>query len=850
MQTTTTGNGIKQYSINVVHLVAVFGLIVLLGACGAYLISDNSDAAGETFSSNGFTFEVISNDSVKVTGYSSGAMADVNIPDTVTNGLHTYRVTSIGSLASTSMQTLTIPLYAEQMDSKAFYASTKLSTVYFNAISMQDGTSSSQWFCTKSLVSSDLSGPRTFVFGDSVEHIPAYLCAGHTVHLQTVYISQSVVSIGDSAFKSSDFSQPATAMTIYFYGIPSTFGPSCFSRGGSGWSSVNYGEVNIYSMMSSGFLDDYDNNYTRLHYYSLPHVKLNLSGKTPSPVPSGWNLYNGYLVKYYAESDPISIPSIHVTGYTFTGWNMTPATIMGNSTLTYTSSWEINHVTLTFDTGEGTPVAPIHQDYNTVISVTNPTRTGYNFICWSPVLPDRVPEFDQTYTAVWELQKHTVTYDVDGGDPIDSILITYGTAIPLPIPEKEGYSFINWTLSPSGDTMGESDVTATAHWSINTYTLKFNTDGGTVIADIVEPFGTPISVQDPIKDGFVFEGWNPSIPSTVPSSNQTYTAQWAVEHHTVTYDTNGGDPIAPCEVDFNESIPLPTPHRTYYDFQNWILTPSGTTMGHSDVTATAVWQPVAVTLTFNTNGGTTIGPINGHYNDPLQVTAPTKTGYTFGGWSPALPSNMPGVDTQYTAQWKVTVTFDANGGSGTQSPLVVYAGTNCTLQYSTTFHAPSGKTFAGWSLTPNGSTVFNITPTQNTTVYAKWNSSAPAPSTKVTLTLKEKTYVGGMYYSTAWYHGGTVDGAGTYDKGQNVQIKAVAKENYRFVKWEEDGNTSPTRTVNVNTSTTYTAVFESWTEEQQKYEEQSQQLGFTMLLGGLGVVVFGALVLVALFRRH
>ena len=66
-------------------------------------------------------------------------------------------------------------------------------------------------------------------------------------------------------------------------------------------------------------------------------------------------------------------------------------------------------------------------------------------------------------------------------------------------------------------------------------------------------------------------------------------------------------------------------------------------------------------LTFDSDGGTSVATISGNYNSLVTApTAPIRTGYTFSGWSPALPSTIPATNTSYTAQWTIntyTVTF-------------------------------------------------------------------------------------------------------------------------------------------------------------------------------------------------
>src|SRR5690606_13154368 len=69
-------------------------------------------------------------------------------------------------------------------------------------------------------------------------------------------------------------------------------------------------------------------------------------------------------------------------------------------------------------------------------------------------------------------------------------------------------------------------------------------------------------------------------------------------------------------------------------------------------TLTAKYEINEYTLTFDTDGGTAVAPIIGDYDTAVSApAAPTKDGYTFAGWSPALPETMPAGNQTYTAAW-------------------------------------------------------------------------------------------------------------------------------------------------------------------------------------------------------
>ena len=158
---------------------------------------------------------------------------------------------------------------------------------------------------------------------------------------------------------------------------------------------------------------------------------------------------------------------------------------------------------------------------------------GYTFGGWNKAdgtawdyASDKVTD-NITLYAKWIANTYTVTFDTAGGTEIAPITQGYGTAITAPAaPTREGYTFIGWdTEIPT--TMPAENMTVTAQWKINKYTITFDTAGGTEIAPITQDYGTQIaSPAAPTREGYNFVGWDKSIPATMPAENITITAQW------------------------------------------------------------------------------------------------------------------------------------------------------------------------------------------------------------------------------------------------------------------------------------------------------------------------------------
>ncbi len=160
-------------------------------------------------------------------------------------------------------------------------------------------------------------------------------------------------------------------------------------------------------------------------------------------------------------------------------------------------------------------------------------RTGYTFGGWNKAdgtawdyASDKVTD-NITLYAKWIANTYTVTFDTAGGTEIAPITQGYGTAITVPAaPTREGYTFVGWDKSIP-TTMPAESITITAQWKINKYTITFDTAGGTEIAPITQDYGTQIaSPAAPTREGYNFVGWDKSIPATMPAENITITAQW------------------------------------------------------------------------------------------------------------------------------------------------------------------------------------------------------------------------------------------------------------------------------------------------------------------------------------
>ena len=187
--------------------------------------------------------------------------------------------------------------------------------------------------------------------------------------------------------------------------------------------------------------------------------------------------------------------------------------------------------TVTFQSEGGSEVASQIRANTPADQPADPTKEGYTFIGWyngesewdfeTPVTADL------TLTAKWQINRYTITFDTAGGSEVPSITQDYGTAITPPAaPARTGYTFAGWDRE-SPTTMPAENITLTARWQVNQYTITFKPENGGQDIVIKQDYGTAITAPaNPTKTGYTFAGWDKTIPSTMPAGNMTITAQW------------------------------------------------------------------------------------------------------------------------------------------------------------------------------------------------------------------------------------------------------------------------------------------------------------------------------------
>ena len=486
-------------------------------------------------------------------------------------------------------------------------------------------------------------------------------------------------------------------------------------------------------------------------------------------------------IQYTVESEAFQLPTPVRTGYIFLGWTGEGITepqeiieIPQGSTgdRTYTANWQVIEYTITLldMDGAGTSEALVYT-VEQPVTLPTPTREGYAFLGWT-VNSDMAPQLtvvlpqgsigNRTYTANWELTGYTITMDLNGGSGETALLYTViDDDFALPTPTRNGYEFVGWTgegiiipqlnvTIPKGST---GNQTYTANWQVIEYTITLDTNGGPVVSPIKYTVEDTFTLPYILRPGYEFAGWTldgsgmlPSTPLIIyygTTGDLLYKAEWRLAEYTITMDLNGGsgqEKVIYTVTD--EDFELPTPTRNGYEFVGWtgerittpqtsVKIPKGST---GNKAYTANWKVIKYTIITLLEGGN--AGSSGAYvytvEETFTLPTPTRTGYTFWGWtgegitkpqpSVTIPRGSTG-DKTYIENWVetgYTITLDLNGGSGKEK--VIYTMTDEDFELPTPTR--NGYEFVGWTgeriTTPQTSVKIPKGSTGNKAYTANW----------------------------------------------------------------------------------------------------------------------------------
>ncbi len=525
-------------------------------------------------------------------------------------------------------------------------------------------------------------------------------------------------------------------------------------------------------------------------------------------------------------------------GYSFGGWYLdkdfnykyTPAKIENSFTLY--AKWNVNSYVLSFETNGAAAIQSVSVEFGGTITLPeSPEKNGHQFLGWYTdallSVPFEttmtMPAKDMTLYAKWGANKYLITFLDENSVAYTDLNqeVDFGKTVTKPAdPVREGFSFKGWYIGTEAydfNTVVSSALTIESKWEINQYTISFDSNGGSEVADATYDYYELIDKpQNPTKVGYVFMGWKLNGEAFnfddyhMPAENLELVASWEAGDYAVVYVKNNENAEGTVEnfaATYDETFKVSANAYTLtgYTFVGWNTKADGTGTTYAvnsdainlasegSVSLYAMWEANQYTVSFDNNGGTgSMANQQFTYDSAANLTANSfeKTGYTFAGWN----TKADGTGINYTnnasvlnlategnvtlyAKWdanKYTVSFDNNGGTGLMA--------NQTLTYdlaadlSTNTFERIGYSFLGWATTNDATTatylnnaeVENLATEGNVTLYAVWQINT--------------------YNVTFVLNNGEQDVVVPYTYGAAIAAPATnpEKQGYEFDSWIDD----------------------------------------------------------------
>lgn len=509
-----------------------------------------------------------------------------------------------------------------------------------------------------------------------------------------------------------DFDKPVEKdMTLYAKWNPARYTITWDSMGGS---EIEPSEVSYKGAISAP-QDPVREGYVFAGWYYEPEYQNLFDFRTLMPARNftlyaRWTLgefkvsfetYGGSVIEdvegKYGEEFTVDEPNRH--GYTFGGWfldedfaeEFTEFKIPSRDTVLY-AKWVPVDINVTFVIEPGRNYTATVKYNQRLTEPERPVKTGHTFMGW--YLGDKAFDFSTPITdtngitleAKWERIKYTVSFDSKGGSEVAPVEVGYEMTFAKPAdPIKTGHRFLGWYKDEDFQTPWDfendqvtGDITLYANWEANTYRINFVTYGSP-ISPIEQKYGTPIfAPAAPTREGYTFAGWyrdsnytNPfTFPETMPAENITLYAYWTANKYLVKYYVDGAL-YKEVSVEFGAEFPeVPAPEKTGYTFAGWSGLPE--IMPANDVIVTANFTVNSYKLTYYVDGAVYRMFTVAYGTDIVPLEGPSKTGYTFQGWSD-IPEKMPAEDVNVYGTFQVnnynlSVTADPVRGTVTVEP--------------------------------------------------------------------------------------------------------------------------------------------------------------------------------------
>lgn len=402
--------------------------------------------------------------------------------------------------------------------------------------------------------------------------------------------------------------------------------------------------------------------------YYTTSVKVDEVGSFPLPVRDGYNLYC-YLVTGMSDGDnhyfgvssdqAASNTSSYVTtssrlSYLGPSYRYYRNLYIGGDVETIvniTACWNPITYLLSFDYGGGNLQTgdsnPSSVDYGDVFSVASPVRTGYTFDGWCVRDESGDTIYEHSYetsfinltdndgetivfTAIWTQNQYNIQINYnDGVTSSETRTVYYNDNVTISNPTRKGYTFNGWTITNclGGTQYNNKNTTFTrlqstnttvvfnATWSAIQYTVAVCEENSSYVTytKTVE-YDSWFYIEQPTSLGYTFKGW---YIDCLDDTSNDYIHYYGTGTSSGEYVTNNSNEHYTTTADmcwFKNLVPDNLNNYTYF---------------------TAQWEEITYSVAYEYNGGTvnSANPTSTTYNQQFSVESPTKTGYTFLGWT-------------------------------------------------------------------------------------------------------------------------------------------------------------------------------------------------------------------------
>ena len=291
-----------------------------------------------------------------------------------------------------------------------------------------------------------------------------------------------------------------------------------------------------------------------------------------------------YTAQTYEFGAAVSAPEYTVPeGHTFSGWDI-PETMPAEN-LVLDAALTVNEYTVTYNINGEIYAIQVYAYGEEVFAPAYDVPDHFTFSGWDT--PATMPAENIVLDATLvEDGKYTVSFMVDG-ETYFTFTGYEGDAITVPEnPEKLGYTFDAWDGMPEDGVLPAANITVTAVWSVNTYTITYTVNGKGYSIQTYEYGAAIITPAYDVPEGYTFSGWD--VPETMPAEDLVVDAACTINVYEVTLiDGLNGDPIAVLYVEHGQDAILPdAPEHAGYIFDRWDGVPTNVT---EDRTITACY---------------------------------------------------------------------------------------------------------------------------------------------------------------------------------------------------------------------------------------------------------------------